>query len=229
MSDMRVSPLLRLLAAVLVVVVLLAGIWVAGGVITNDFTVAMLLTVLWMGVAFVVCSLIAWRSPALRVPVAAAYLLTAVVVGVYLGRSMFLDDEVNETVVTAAPAPAEPASPEQGRESPPRNLLLGRGRFQPVAHPARGTASAIRRAAGGRVLTLTGFTVDNGPDLRVYLVRGAARNESEVEDFEDLGALKGNVGDQQYEVPRGVSLERYTTVVIWCRAFSVNFARAPLS
>ncbi len=220
---------MKLLTAVLVVIVLLAGIWVAGGVITNDFTVAMLLTVLWMGIAFVVCALIAWRSPSLRVPVAGAYLLTAVVVGVYLGRSMFLDDEVNERVVKAAPAPAEPAGPEERREAPPRNVLLGRGRFQPVAHPAQGTASAIRRAAGGKVLTLTGFEVDNGPDLRVYLVRGPARNESGVEDFKDLGALKGNVGNQQYEVPGGVSLERYTTVVIWCRAFSVNFARAPLS
>ena len=220
---------MKLLVAVLVVIVLLAGIWVAGGVITNDFTVAMLLTVLWMGIAFLVCALIAWRSPALRVPVAGAYLLTAVVVGVYLGRSMFLDDEVNERVVTVAPAPAEPASSEERQEAPPRNVLLGRGRFQPVAHPAVGTASAIRRAAGGKVLTLTGFEVDNGPDLRVYLVRGPARNESDVEDFKDLGALKGNVGSQQYEVPGGLSLERYTTVVIWCRAFSVNFARAPLT
>jgi hypothetical protein len=42
------------------------------------------------------------------------------------------------------------------------------------------------------------------------VVAGPARDESEVEDFEDLGALKG-------------------TVVIWCRAFSVNFARAPFS
>jgi hypothetical protein len=44
----------------------------------------------------------------------------------------------------------------------------------------------------------------------------------------DLGALKGNKGNQQYALPRDLDLERFTTVVIWCRAFSVNFARAPL-
>lgn len=62
----------------------------------------------------------------------------------------------------------------------------------------------------------------------MYLVAGRARDESQVEAFEDLGGLKGNKGNQQYDIPRGLDLSRYSTVVIWCRAFSVNFARAPL-
>ena len=79
------------------------------------------------------------------------------------------------------------------------------------------------------MLTLTDFDVDNGPDLRVYLVAGPARSEGEVDEFVDLGALKGNRGDQQYEIPDGVDVGRYATAVIWCRAFSVLFARAPLA
>jgi len=51
----------------------------------------------------------------------------------------------------------------------------------------------------------------------------------EVDEFTDLGSLKGNKGNQQYELPQEVDLGRPHTVVIWCRAFSVNFARAPLS
>jgi Electron transfer DM13 len=58
-------------------------------------------------------------------------------------------------------------------------------------------------------------------------VAGPARSEGEVEDYIDLGSLKGNRGDQQYEIPRNVDLDRYSTAVIWCRAFSVLFARAP--
>jgi hypothetical protein len=196
-----------------VVVVLVGGIWVTGGLITNEFTVAMVLTGVWMALVGAVCALVAWRRRDLRIPVAVAYLLTAAVVSVYLGRSQFFDDEVDETVVTASPGD---------------NALLREGEFEPLAHAATGTASAIRRSDGGNVLTLTGFEVDNGPDLRVYLVAGPARTEGEVDDFEDLGALKGNKGDQQYELPDGVDLDRYTTVVIWCRAFSVSFARAPL-
>ena len=202
----------RLAAAVSVVVIVLAGIWISGGLITNDFELAMALTAVWMGVAAAGCFALVWRRPGLRVPVIGAYLLTAVVVGGYLARSTFIDDEVNERVVTVTP----------------KNVVLGRGSFEPVAHSAAGIATAIRTAPGARVLTLTNFEVDNGPDLRVYLVAGPARDESEVDDFEDLGALKGNRGNQQYELPRDLDLDRYTTVVIWCRAFSVNFARAPL-
>ena len=77
-------------------------------------------------------------------------------------------------------------------------------------------------------LTLTGFEVDNGPDLRVHLVTGPATGEGDVDDVEDLGALKGNRGDQQYTVPRNLDTNRYDTAVIWCRAFSVNFAAAKL-
>jgi len=215
---------MKAVAAVAVVIVVVAGIWVSGGLITDDFSLAMALTAAWMGLAGTACVLIAWRRRDLRVPVLGAYLVTAVVVGTYLGRSQFLDDEVSEKVATAAPPSAK-----ADRESPPSaNLQLGRGRFEPVAHSARGSATTIRLARGGRVLTLTGFEVDNGPDLRVYLVAGPARDEAEVTDYEDLGGLKGNKGDQQYDLPRGLDLERYTTVVIWCRAFSVNFARAPL-
>jgi hypothetical protein len=207
------SAVAKLGAAVSVVVIVLVGIWVSGGLITNDFGLAMALTAVWMALAAVGCALVAWRKPGLRVGVIAAYLLTAVVAGGYLGRSMFIDEEVNERVVKLTP----------------KNVLLARGSFEPVAHSAAGDATAIRTRAGARVLTLTNFDVANGPDLRVYLVAGQARDESDVDEFADLGALKGNKGNQQYELPRGLDLGRYTTVVIWCRAFSVNFARAPLA
>ena len=213
MSRRDVAWPLQLAVAVAVGVVRVAGSWVSGGVITNDVRLAMALTAVWMGVAAAACLAIGWRRPHLRVAVIGAYLLTAIVVGGYLGRSTLIDDQVNERVVSVTP----------------QNVLLSRGTFQSVAHPAEGIATTIRTAAGARVLTLTNFEVDNGPDLRVYLVAGPARDESGVDDFEDLGALKGNKGNQQYELPRGLDLERFSTVVIWCRAFSVNFARAPLT
>ena len=214
MTGWRTKLPAQLAAALIVVVLVLAGIWVTGGLVTNDFGVAMWLTAAWVILAGVACLAVARWRPGFRVAVLGAYLLTAVVAGAYLGRSEFVDDEVNERVV---------------RVTGSQNELVARGRFEPVAHSVTGTATAIRTEAGGHVLTLTGFEVDNGPDLRVYLVAGPARDESEVDDFEDLGALKGNKGDQQYELPRGLDLDRYSTVVVWCRAFSVNFARAPLT
>jgi hypothetical protein len=210
----------RLLAIPATVVIVVAGIWLTGAVITNDFTLAMRLTAAWMALAGLIAVAVAVRSRTFRWPVLGAYAATIVVIGGYLSLSMFRDDVVNEQVAVAASR--APSS------SGPRNVLLGGGRFESVRHEAQGRAQAIELAQGGRVLTLTHFEVDNGPDLRVYLVAGRATTEGEVDDFEDLGGLKGNVGNQQYEIPANVNLARYSTVVIWCRAFSVLFARAPL-
>jgi hypothetical protein len=225
---LRSSILTKLASALAVIAIVVGGIWVSGGLITNDFGLAMALTAIWMGITAAVCLAIGWRRPGLRVPVIGAYLLTATVAGAYLGRSLVFDDEVNERVVRVTPPASEGTTRDRRAERRP-NVLLRRGRFEPVAHQAEGLATTIRTASGQRVLTLTNFEVDNGPDLRVYVVAGPARDESEVDDFEDLGALKGNKGNQQYELPRELDLDRYTTVVVRCRAFSVTFARAPLA
>ena len=45
----------------------------------------------------------------------------------------------------------------------------------------------------------------------------------------DLGGLKGNIGDQNYAVPRSAGRDGYRTVVIWCQRFSVTFGYAPLA
>jgi hypothetical protein len=97
-----------------------------------------------------------------------------------------------------------------------------------VRHPASGRAAVIELAEGGRVLTLTDFEVDNGPDLRVYLVAGLAGERARGRRLRRPGSAQGQQGDQQYEIPRSVDVGHYSTAVIWCRAFSVLFARAPL-
>lgn len=42
------------------------------------------------------------------------------------------------------------------------------------------------------------------------------------------GALKGNIGDQNYEVPAEVNITEYSTVVVWCRQLSVAFGATDL-
>ena len=46
--------------------------------------------------------------------------------------------------------------------------------------------------------------------------------------FDDLGYVKGNIGSQNYLIPADVRLDRYRSVVVWCKRFSVPFAAAPL-
>jgi len=217
------SLLARLLAIPVVAAVVIAGVWATGGVISNDFRVSMALTAVWFVLSGVACVGVALRSHALRFPVLGAYLVTAAVVGGYLGLTTLRDRVVDEHVVTAAaPAAVEPAS----GSARPRNVQLAVGRFRSHEHETGGTAKVVRLADGRRFLTLTSFATSAGPDLRVRLVPSDT-SDGGASGSIDLGALKGNRGDQQYELPRHAALAG-RTVVIWCRAFSAPFGSAPL-
>jgi hypothetical protein len=109
--------------------------------------------------------------------------------------------------------------------------LLASGSFHGVAHRTDGTASIYQSPDGKRTLRLSNFATSNGPALHVYLVAAEdAKDNNTIKKagFVDLGALKGNRGDQNYTVPADVDLDRYRAVTIWCRRFGVNFATAPL-
>lgn len=218
--------MLRLLLALVVAAVLVAGIWIAGGVLTNDFVASVILTGIWLGGTGLACLALSARHRHLRLPLLVPYAIVALAATVWLGRAEFFDDVVDEDVVMAEPA--APAA-QRTNSAPPRNVLVSRGRFESLEHESSGIASLIRTKDGRRVLTLTRFSTSNGPDLRVYLAAGPVADAGDVDEFADLGALKGNKGDQQYEL-KGEALDRrYRTVVIWCRAFSVAFARARLT
>lgn len=106
-----------------------------------------------------------------------------------------------------------------------------RGSFHSNAHETRGAAVVHRLADGRLVLRLSDFATSNGPDVQVYLVASTdVRDGRDVEKgFINLGVLKGNIGDQNYDIPAGTDLARYRAVSIWCRRFAVNFGAAPLA
>jgi hypothetical protein len=106
---------------------------------------------------------------------------------------------------------------------------LATGNFTGIAHKTAGKALILRTADGGHVLRLENFSTSNGPDVRVYLVKGTNGANSDFikaggGNFVDLGALKGNIGDQNYTIPANVNLDEYKSVSIWCRRFGINFA-----
>jgi len=216
---------MRFLLVPIVAAIVLVGIWVTGGLVTDDFRIAMLLTALWFALAGVVSLAIGWRRRRLALPVFGTYVVTALVAGGYLAYASMVDKVVDETVAVAAAGPP-PAGTDVETSAAPRNVALVRGTFSSGEHETSGKATVIRLAEGGRVLTLTDFATSPGPDLRVYVVSGST---DELGDVVDLGGLKGNKGDQQYEVPSGLDLRSHRTVIIWCRAFSVSFGNATLA
>lgn len=45
----------------------------------------------------------------------------------------------------------------------------------------------------------------------------------------DLGPIKGNLGNQVYDLPEGTNINEWTSAVLWCDDFSVSFGAAELS
>jgi hypothetical protein len=110
---------------------------------------------------------------------------------------------------------------------------LETGTFHGKVHSTSGRATIYQEADGKVILRLTNFKTSNGPDVHVVLV--AAKDADDDANFlksdtqrVELGKLKGNEGDQNYEVPSGTDLSRYQTVSIYCERFNANFGAAPL-
>jgi len=131
---------------------------------------------------------------------------------------LFVNEKVNEAM------PAGYANVSQS--------VLSSGSFHSVAHGSKGTATIYQLADGKRILRFTNFETSNGPDVRVYLVAANDARDSETvkrAGFLELGSLKGNIGDQNYDIPADADLAKYRAVTIWCKRFSVNFGTAPLN
>lgn len=139
---------------------------------------------------------------------------------------LFIDKTVNESFPVGGTASANAATISNA------STPLASGQFHGVAHETKGTATIYRIAGGQRVLRLANFETSNGPDVHVLLVAASdATDNDAVKNGQpiELGKLKGNVGDQNYDVPDSVDLGKYRAVTIWCNRFSVNFGTAPLA
>jgi hypothetical protein len=136
----------------------------------------------------------------------------------------------------AAPGTTTDPGPDDGADPPGESdpgdapRLLGTGRFVGLAgHDGSGDAGFFSLPGGGVVLRLESFDIDNGPDLRLYVVPGADQT-SPGDGSLSLGRLRGNVGDQTYGLPAGfVPDPGDWTVLVWCEAFDVEFVAATVT
>jgi Electron transfer DM13 len=111
-------------------------------------------------------------------------------------------------------------------------LVAAQGQFAGADdfHQGAGVATILQQGES-QVLRFEDFSVTNGPELHVYLTRQPApASSADVgDDFVDLGPLKGNQGNQNYDIPPAVDVSQYQGVVIYCVPFHVVFASASLS
>jgi len=133
-------------------------------------------------------------------------------------EKLWINQKVNE------PAPFASSSNPQP---------LFTGHLQGKEHQTSGRATIYKAPDGRQYLRLTDFMTSNGPDVHVLLGR------SEDEDLKkelvkgqldgvELGSLKGNQGDENYDLPASVDLQNYNAVVIYCERFHAVFGVARL-
>src|SRR5262249_24833688 len=97
------------------------------------------------------------------------------------------------------------------QSSPAMAQVLASGTFHSVAHQSAGQATILQLGEGKRVLRFTNFQTSNGPDVRVYLVATTDASDSDTvkkAGFVEVGALKGNIGDQNYEIASDLDLNK---------------------
>lgn len=129
-----------------------------------------------------------------------------------------------EPAATDAPVESEPVETAPAEQATAEIVTEASGTFAGTSrYDVTGEAIVLGNGTGQRFLRFENFESSNGPDLNVYLF-----NPDDPNDFIDLGDLKGNIGEQNYEIPVDVDLERYSEVSIWCVRFSTGFGSADL-
>jgi len=133
-------------------------------------------------------------------------------------EKLWINKQVNEAAPFASSSDSQPLY---------TGLLIGK------AHPTSGRASIYQVGGGKEALRLTDFATSNGPDVHVVLAQSADQNLSNEFvkgdlDSVELGLLKANQGDQNYDLPASVDLGKYDSVVIYCERFHAVFGVAKL-
>lgn len=182
---------------------------------------------------------------------AAALGIPILAIGWWLGSPLLLDSEVSEEfpmsaravvpddmsqedveaeMEEAATAPdVETDDDMMPEESGPIPIATGEFADFDSFHMGSGTATIYRLEDGSHVLRLADFEVTNGPDLHVLLVPADDPGDQDaIAGYVDLGSLKGNIGDQNYEIPPEVDISEFGSVVIYCQPFHVIFSVASL-
>lgn len=189
------------------------------------------------------------RKTVLGIAVVAA--IPAVALAWWLGSPLFLNKTVDEefprttgavipesmtraeaeaTMESAAAENSVAAEAMTSEMSEPSTVALKSGEFRDEdrLHRGSGTATIYTLDDGKNFLRLEDLDVTNGPDLFVLLMADPEGRDKD-QGYIDLGRLKGNRGNQNYEIESDIAIGDYNAVMIYCRAFSVVFSTAPLA
>lgn len=158
----------------------------------------------------------------------------------YLGSPLFVRTSTYEALPSASAA----ASPTTAGSTPPRSttpsaptsaatasgpVIVAKGELRYVDSLHHGTGPvSLLRVGSQTFVRFDDVMITNAPDVHVYLSRETGGTWSASTSLY-LGALKATNGSFNYEIPAGIELAQYRSVVVWCRQFSVLITWADLA
>jgi Electron transfer DM13 len=118
-------------------------------------------------------------------------------------------------------------------------IVIKKGEFVSLdpAHYAKGSVQIVQSGENVKIGFGDNFSTNpDGPDLYVWLVKkqeikniAIGGLSSKQGDYLDLGPIQSKSGEQAYQVSK-TEFENYDyAVVIWCRAFGIQFSNAILN
>ena len=174
----------------------------------------------------------------------------ALIAGAFIFQpwKLFIDTEVQESIPTAVQAPesaaeatlestdepaeAEPA-PTQEIDTEP--IVLAQGTLISHEYETSGEVKILQLADGSRILRLENLATSDGPRVEIWLTDAPVIEGLDgwfvFDDgnYESLGAMKGNKGNQNYKIPADLDLSDFSSMSLWCVTFSVSFGAAELT
>ena len=168
---------------------------------------------------------------------------------------LFIDTEVQEEIplvqptprntpesTELKPTPTESSEPTPGETKPSPKptptksspIVLAEGALISHEHKTSGTVKILQLADGSRILRLENLSTSDGPRVEVWMTDapviegGAGWFVFDDGRYESLGAIKGNKGNQNYEIPADLDLGEFSSVSLWCATFAVSFGAAEL-
>lgn len=118
--------------------------------------------------------------------------------------------------LTAAPALAQ-ASISAAADLPS-------GTFVKKKKKLKGGWEVVQRGDKTVIVFADDFRAAKGPDLKIFLSPKTVSDvtgKTAIDGSLNIGELKSTKGAQEYEVPAGVNLDDYSSVLVHCEAYSV--------
>ena len=168
---------------------------------------------------------------------------------------LFIDTEVQEEIPLVQPTPSNTPESTELKPAPKESRATTAGEIKPSPKPSptesspivlaegalishehktSGTVKILQLADGSRILRLENLSTSDGPRVEVWMTDapviegGAGWFVFDDGRYESLGAIKGNKGNQNYEIPADLDLGEFSSVSLWCVTFAVSFGAAEL-